>query len=135
LEDADVYTEQLGKMKQLLQMRQQKYEDAKNMLVAFSDTIQKTDRKWKMACAAAKMNEAAGQMEGDVFDKICIETALDSVQTKLNQSFADLEVALLDDNKAKAILAEKKQSASSKIAISESSAPGNSNRQRILIGN
>ena len=63
-----------------------------------------------MACAAAAMNEAAGQMEGDVFDKICIETALDSVQTKLNESFADLELALLDDDKAKKQVADKQAS-------------------------
>ena len=130
LEDADVYTEQLSKMRQLLKLRQDKYSEAQQTLAEFAETIQRTDRKWKMACAAMKMNEAAGQMAGDAFDKICIETALDSVQTKLNQSFADLEVALLDDNKAKAVLAEKNQAASSKIAIPTDSTPG-SNRQRI----
>jgi hypothetical protein len=102
LEDAQTYVEQLGKMKQLLDLRQQKYREAQEALAQFSKTIEQTDRKWKMACAAMAMNEAAGQMEGDAFDKICIETALDSVQTKLNQSFADLEVALLDSDKEKA---------------------------------
>ena len=101
LEDADVYKGQLAKMKQLLELRQQKYQEAQDTLAEFQETIQRTDRKWKMACAAAKMNEAAGEIEGDVFDKICVETALDSVQNKLNQSFADLEIALLDDDKAK----------------------------------
>jgi hypothetical protein len=84
-------------MKKLLEIRQQKYQDAKAALEEFSRTIEKTDRKWKMALAAMAMNEAAGQMEGDAFDKICIETALESVQTKLNQSFADLEIALLEN--------------------------------------
>lgn len=97
LEDAQVYVEQLAKMRKVLEIRNQKYKDAEQMLVEFEETIQRTDRKWKMACAAAKMNEAAGELEGDVFDKICIETALDSVQQKLNQSFADLEIALLDE--------------------------------------
>jgi hypothetical protein len=97
LEDAQVYVDQLGKMKKLLEIRQQKYQEAKQALEEFADTIEKTNRKWKMALAAMAMNEAAGQMEGDAFDKICIETALESVQTKLNQSFADLEIALLDN--------------------------------------
>jgi hypothetical protein len=101
LEDAQVYVEQLGKMKKLLELRQLKYQEAQQALKDFAETIERTDRKWKMACAAMAMNEAAGQMEGDVFSKICIETALDSVQTKLNQSFADLEIALLDDEKSK----------------------------------
>lgn len=101
LEDADVYVDQLSKMKQLLDLRQNKYQEAKDALEEFSETIKRTDKKWKMACAAMAMNEAAGQMEGDIFDKICIETALDSVQNKLNQSFADLEIALLDEVREK----------------------------------
>lgn len=102
LEDAPVYVEQLAKMRQLLELRKQKYQDAKDMLVEFERTIQQTDRKWKMALAATAMNEAAGKLTGDTFDQICVETALSSVQDKLNQSFADLEIALLDDDKAKA---------------------------------
>ena len=101
LEDCEVYKEQLTKMKRLLELRQQKYQEAQDSLAEFWETIKRTERKWKMACAAMAMNEAAGQIEGDVFDKICIETALDSVQSKLNQSFADLEIALLDDDKQK----------------------------------
>jgi len=101
LEDAQTYVEQLAKMKKVLELRQQRYKDAEQTLVEFEETIQRTDRKWKMACAAAKMNEAAGEIEGDVFDKICIETAMSSVQDKLNQSFADLEIALMDEDKSK----------------------------------
>jgi len=101
LEDADVYKERLAKMRQLLEHRQGVYQDAQVTLQDFAETIKRTEKKWKMACAAAAMNEAAGEIEGDTFDKICIETALESVQIKLNQSFADLEIALLDDDKNK----------------------------------
>jgi hypothetical protein len=107
LEDAPVYVEQLKKMKQLLQLREDKYEAAKDALAKFQDSIDRTDKKWKMALAAAAMNEAAGEMEGDTFDKICIETAVNAVQDKLNESFADLEVALLDDDHTKKQLAAK----------------------------
>ena len=101
LEDADVYVGQLKKMHQLEDLRKQKYTDAEQSLADFAEAIRRTDTKWKMACAAQHMSEAAGEMEGDVFDKICIETAIESVQTKLNQSFADLDLALLDDANAK----------------------------------
>lgn len=101
LDDADVYVEQLNKMKQLLSLRQDKYDKAKQALNDFELTIQKTDRKWKMACAAVAMNEAAGQLDGDAFDKICIETALESVQSKLNQSLADLEIAFMEEKDEK----------------------------------
>jgi hypothetical protein len=47
-------------------------------------------------------------MAGDVFDKICIETAIDAVQTKVNQTFADLDLSLLDETNAKKQLDAKK---------------------------
>jgi hypothetical protein len=134
LEDSDVYVEQLRKMKQLLELREQKFSEAQDALVAFSETIQRTDKKWKMACAASAMNEAAGQMDGDVFDKICIETALDSVQSKLNESFADLDLALLDDDKAKKLAADKKAKQLDKgnvVDMSSTSTNTQSNRQKI----
>lgn len=98
LEDAQVYVDQLEKMKQLLEFRKAKFKDAEENLAEFLKTIGRTDKKWKMACAAIAMNEAAGEMEGDIFDKICIETAIEAVTNKLNQSFAELEVALLDED-------------------------------------
>lgn len=101
LEDAQTYVEQLEKMKQLLQIRKEKYQQAQDMLAQFAETIARTEKKWKMAVAAQAMSEAAGELAGDTFDKICIETALDSVQTKLNESFADLDIALMDDEREK----------------------------------
>lgn len=127
LEDAQVYVEQLGKMKKLLELRQQRYQEAQKALKDFSETISKTDRKWKMATAAMAMNEAAGQMEGDVFSQICIETALESVQTKLNQSFADLEIALIDD------AAKSESSTKSRIQDLEPQKVDTTVRQRISI--
>jgi hypothetical protein len=109
LEDAQTYVDQLKKMRQLLDLRKEKLARAEEAVAEFEVNIQRTDRKWKMALAAQNMNEAAGQIAGDIFDKICIETAMDSVQQKLNESFADLEIALADENKEKAkqIVAER----------------------------
>ena len=93
LEDAQVYVEQLSKMKKLQALRQAKCADAEAGINAFEDSIERTDRKWKMALAAEAMNEAAGEIGGDVFDKICIETSVNAVQDKLNQQMADLEIS------------------------------------------
>jgi hypothetical protein len=101
LEDAQTYVEQLNKMKQLLEIRKQKYQEAQDMLAEFAETISRTEKKWKMAVAAMAMNEAAGEIAGDAFDKICIETSLDAVQNKLNESFAQLDIALMEDEREK----------------------------------
>jgi len=108
LEDAQVYVEQLAKMNQLLKIRQEKCKQAEVMLVEFGESIERTDRKWKMALAAQAMNEAAGEIAGDVFDKICIETSVNAVQDKLNESMADLEMALMDEENKRQIDAERK---------------------------
>lgn len=126
LEDAAIYKEQLGKMKELLALRKKRYEVAVSLLAEFEATIQRTDRKWQMAIAAAKMNEAAGQIEGDAFSKICIETALEGVQTQLNQSLAELETALLDDK----VKAEQHRAFSTGVE-STSDEKSNKNRQKI----
>jgi hypothetical protein len=97
LEDAQTYVEQLSKMKQLLELRKDKYQEACDMLEEFAKSIERTERKWKMAMAAVAMGEAAGEIEGDLFSKICVETAMDTVAAQLNQSFADLDIALMDD--------------------------------------
>lgn len=108
LEDAHVYVEQLKKMNQLLKIRQEKCKQAEVMLEEFAESIQRTDRKWKMALAAQAMNEAAGEIAGDVFDQICIETSVNAVQDKLNESMADLEIALMDEENKREIAAAKK---------------------------
>jgi ribosome-associated translation inhibitor RaiA len=107
LEDAQVYVDQLAKMNQLLKLRQEKCKQAEVMIGEFEDSIERTDRKWKMALAAQAMNEAAGEIAGDVFDKICIETSVNAVQDKLNESMADLEMALMDEENKRQIEAEK----------------------------
>jgi hypothetical protein len=100
--EAAKFKEQLSKMKQLLALRQKKYTQAQESLVAYELEIQKAGAIWEMGCAAAKMNEAAGMTEDDFLAKIQTETALNSIQTNLNEAFADLEISLLDEDKDKA---------------------------------
>jgi hypothetical protein len=104
-EDAQTYVEQLAKMKRLFEIRKEKYRQSEAALEEFEKTIQQTDRRWKMALAAQDMNRAAGLISGDVFDKICIETAITSVQDRLNESFGELEMALIDDDRRQVLLA------------------------------
>ena len=110
-EEAPKFKEQLSKMKQLLELRQNKYQQAQDNLAAYQLEIQKAGAVWEMGCAAARMNESAGMTEGDWIAKIQVETALDSVQKNLNEAFADLEISLLDDDKEKAkkMFADKQQ--------------------------
>ncbi len=109
--EAPKFKEQLGKMKQLLELRQRKYSQAQDNLVAYELEIQKAGAIWDMGQAAAKMNEAAGMTEEDFLAKIQVETAMNSIQTNLNAAFADLEISLLDDDKEKAqkLFADKQQ--------------------------
>lgn len=109
--EAPKFKENLAKMKQLLALRQKKYSQAQDNLAAYELEIQKAGAIWDMGQAAAKLNEAAGMTEEDFFAKIQVETALNSVQTNLNQAFADLEISLLDEDKEKAqqLFAEKQQ--------------------------
>jgi hypothetical protein len=135
LEDAQTYVEQLNKMKQLLEIRKQKYQEAQDMLSEFSETISRTEKKWKMAVDAMAMNEAAGEITGDAFDKICIETSMDAVQNKLNESFAQLDIALMDDERKKRQHADKKAKMLPPNQVvdvmSSASQPGSAQRQRI----
>lgn len=109
--EAPKFKEQLSKMKQLLDLRQKKYQQAQDNLAAYELEIQKAGAIWDMGQAAAKMNEAAGMTEEDFLQKIQVETALNSITTNLNEAFADLEISLMDDDKEKAkeLYAQKQQ--------------------------
>jgi hypothetical protein len=109
--EAPKFKEQLAKMKQLLDLRQKKYQQAQDNLGAYELEIQKAGAIWDMGQAAAKMNEAAGMTEEDFLQKIQVETALDSITINLNEAFADLEISLMDDDKEKAkeLYAQKQQ--------------------------
>lgn len=111
--EADKFKDQLSKMRQLLDLRQRKYQGAQDSLAAYSLEIEKAGAIWEMGQAAAKMNEAAGMSEDDWLAKIQTETALNSIQKNLNEAFAELEIAVLDEDKerAKTMYAEKQVNA------------------------
>ncbi len=111
--EAQKFKDNLAKMRQLLALRQRKYTQAQDNLASYDLEIQKAGAIWDMGQAAAKLNEAAGMTEDDFLAKIQVETALNSVQTNLNKAFADLEISLLDEDKATAerLYSEKQKSA------------------------
>lgn len=96
-QDAGKFEETLNAMNKLLAFRQQKFLDSKVALEQFETEIAKANAIWKMGLAAASMRKAAGMNEDDFLQKIRTETAIESVQTTLNQAIADLETSLLDE--------------------------------------
>lgn len=93
---------QFRQMKELLEIRKGKYEEAKGNLSLYDAEISKARAIWDMAQAAAQMNKAAGVNAEEFYAKIQVETALDSVQKSLNVAFSDLEISLLDEKKPSA---------------------------------
>ena len=55
-----------------------------------------------MSQAAAELNKAAGMEDDDVYAKIKAETAIESFQLSLNRSFAELELALMEEQQTSA---------------------------------
>lgn len=140
--EADKFKDQLSKMKQLLNLRQKKYQQAQESLASYQLEIQKAGAIWEMGCAAARMNEAAGMSEDDFLAKIQTETAINAIQTNMNEAFADLEISLLDDNKetAQKMFADKQRALSDKstdkstvIDMSPEPVSNNNTRQKIAI--
>jgi hypothetical protein len=98
--DVPKFRDQLSKMRSLLELRKTKYQQAMKNLAAYALEIEKADAIWKMGCAAAALTDAAGMTETDFFQKIQVETAMASVQTNLNEAFAELEVSLMDERRS-----------------------------------
>lgn len=110
---------QYSQMVSLLEIRKQKYEQAKVGLKRYEAEISKAKAIWDMSQAAAKLANAAGVNTDEFYAKIMVETALDSVQKSVSTSFADLEISLLDEKKAPASINTAKPAA----PIADSSSP------------
>jgi len=91
-QDAPTFEKQLVQMRALLKRREQKYSRVKADLEKFAGVIQRADAIWQMGLAAAEMNAAAGVFDGEqMYERIKIETALDSVQESMNIAFSEME--------------------------------------------
>ncbi len=106
-EDASTFEEQLDKMKQLLKIRKNKYEEISQQLVQYSSEIKRATSIWKMGQAAASMTKAAGMSEDDFMQKLKTETALSSVKTSMNKAFAELDTLCMEESSGKSKLEER----------------------------
>lgn len=103
------YEERYQKMLALLQLRSDLYKKAKGELAKFSDFVDEQRSDWKVAQSMAEANKLANVAE-DFQSKLMQNTAIETIQMGLNTAFADLEVSLLDEDKAPAVeIAENKQ--------------------------
>jgi hypothetical protein len=100
-EESRNFTDQLCKMKQLLEIRKAKYDEAQDSLEKYAIQIKKAESIWIMGQAAAKMTAAAGMTDEDFMQKIKTDTALDAVTSSMNRAFAELETSLMEENKEK----------------------------------
>jgi len=97
-EEVPKFEGQLKQMKQLLEIRKQKFQEAKAGLASYEMEIKKASAIWDMSQAAIKMGQLAGLDNDEFIAKIQRETALDSVQKSLNMAFADLDIALMNES-------------------------------------
>ena len=118
--EAQKFDEQAEAMNQLLRLRRAKYEDVRQQLAAFELEVKKADAIWQMSQAAAELHKAAGMEGEDVYAKIKAETALESVELSLNRSFAQLESALMEENREESGLAYLPNPASSRQSLTVS---------------
>lgn len=96
-QDAGKFELQLQQMRLLLSRRDAKYLRVKQDLEQFALVIARADAIWKMTLDAAAMNEAAGEFDGEqTYERIKVETSLDSIQDALNMTFAEMESDLLE---------------------------------------
>lgn len=94
-QDAPMFEKQLSAYRQLQEFKEVKFKQALADLKNMAGVVKRAKALWKMSQATERMNKLAGARDEDVFARIRRETALDSVRTATNASFAEVRVALL----------------------------------------
>ena len=95
-QDAAKFEQQLAQMRKLLSRREARYRKVSEDLEKFAGVIQRADAIWQMGLAAADMNAAAGEFDGEqMYERIKVETALDSIQDSMNLAFSEMESDLM----------------------------------------
>jgi hypothetical protein len=92
------FDEKFNKMNELLRLRKAKYERAQQGLKDYEKSIDKFKRKWEVAQAAQRLDQTAGAINDEFIGKLMTETAIDSVQKSMNEAFAELDLALVDES-------------------------------------
>lgn len=93
------FLDKYNKMKELLELRSNKYKQAQANLKSFKELIEQKRSDWKVAQSAAKAMKLANV--GESFqNELMKDTALNTIQDGLNLAFSELEVSLLDEETA-----------------------------------
>lgn len=93
-----LYQEQYTKFFDLQQLKESKYKNAMKAVENFGQTVQEAEAEWDMAKAAQDVN-LASDFNNDPMELLKARTALTSVQDAMNTSFAELDIALLEEPK------------------------------------
>lgn len=83
----------------LKDVKMQKYQRAQENLTATGLKVDEARDIYKLACAATAA-EAAGGVASDPMDQVMEQVAFDSITQKMNESFAALEMEMLQDHSA-----------------------------------
>lgn len=93
-EDSADFDTQLESMRQLLEHRRKKWQDAGTAIETFEKATERAARKWKVAQAAMALQKLSGAAENKAMDKLLAAESLDSVQTAMNRALAEMNHAL-----------------------------------------
>ncbi len=94
------HLEKRDKLKALVQLRGDKYKEAKENLNKFANVIEEKRSDWEIAKTMAEASKLANAGE-EFQSKLMQDTALNTIQDGLNLAFAELETSLLDEQHAK----------------------------------
>jgi hypothetical protein len=94
-EDAPMFEKQLAAYRDLQTVKETAFQQALADLQKMAGVVKRAKALWKMSQSTQRMNAIAGARDEDVFARIRRETALDSVRTATNASFAQVRVELL----------------------------------------
>jgi len=93
-DDSADFDTQLESMRQLLEHRRQKWNEAGAAIEAFEKATERAARKWKVAQSAAALQKLSGAAENKAMDKLLAAESLDAVQTAMNRALAEMNHAL-----------------------------------------
>lgn len=91
-------TADLADLKRLSAHRIEKWKEAQQSLVRYSESIDRAGMIWDAAQAAASARESAGLSEEDFYAKLRSETAFDAIQSSYNEALASLDTLLTDES-------------------------------------
>lgn len=94
--EAPTYQKLVDQMRLALKGQKEKYSRAQDALELLDQKIEKGKAIWDMALAARGLAQLSGKQEARVFEDIRQQVALDSIQTQLHSSFAELDMSVAD---------------------------------------